>query len=325
MRVAREELGVERQYDDYLEMLDNERLDAVIVCPENARNAEVTIACAARGAHVLTEKPMAMTVAEAAAMRRACDAAHVRLMINWPIIWSPAIRKLKQLLDEGAIGDLVEAHVRFGTQSPCEIPGWLELTREEQAATWWYRASDGGGALYDFCSHGACLSRWFFGEPAHSVVALKANLRSHHGSVDDNAVIAARFSRGIGVLEGTWTTFDHAMPHGPILYGDRGTLCLDGASFQHAGRVRLTTADDPQPRFIEGDPLPERDTPAKEFLHHIRTGEPLYATLDPAFHIDAMGILEAGVRSAETGALVTVDDETWATSRQPRNAPEAST
>jgi predicted dehydrogenase len=315
IRLAREELGVERHYDDYREMLAAEKLDIALVFPENARSAQVALDCAAAGAHVLTEKPMAITVAEAAAMRRACDAAGVKLMINWPIIWSPAIRKLRELLDDGAIGDLLQVHVRYGTQGPASIPGWLDLDREEQAATWWYHAADGGGALYDFCSHGACLSRWFFDAPAQTVVAMKANLASGHGSVDDNAAMLARFEAGMAVIEGTWTTHDHAMPHGPILYGSHGTLCLEGASFAEVGQVRLTTADNPQPRFFDGDPLPERDTPAKEFIHHIRTGEPLYPTLDPDFHLDAVGILEAGARSVETGASVIVDDPTWAVPR----------
>jgi len=306
IRVAQEQLGVQRRYDDYREMLAREQLDIVLVFPENARGAQVAIDCAAAGAHVLTEKPMATTVADALAMQRAVDAAGVKLMVNWPIIWSPAIRKLRQLLDEGAIGELLQVHVRYGTQGPASIPGWLDLTREEQAATWWYREEDAGGALYDFCSHGACLSRWFFDAPAETAVGMTANLASPHGSVDDNAAILARFPHGMAVIEGTWTTYDHAMPHGPILYGTTGTLCLDGANFVDVGRVRLTTADDPEPRYVEGDPLPERDNPAKEFVHHIRTGEPLYPTLDPAFHLDAVAILEAGARSAAEGAAVSV-------------------
>lgn len=312
VRVAREELGVQRVYDDYREMLAKEELDIALVFPENARSAEVAIACAEAGAHVLTEKPIATTVADAVAMREACEAAGVKLMINWPIIWSPAIRKLRELLDEGAIGDLLQVHVRYGTQGPASIPGWLDLTPEEQAATWWYHEADGGGSLYDFCSHGACLATWFFGTPAQSVVGKKANLASPQGSVDDNSVLIASFPQGMAVIEGTWTTHEHAVPHGPVLYGSNGTLCLDGASFSEVGRVRLTTAEEPEPRYFEGDPLPERDDPAKEMIHHVRTGEPLYPTLDPAFHIDAVGLLAAGASSTESGAAESVGGESSA-------------
>jgi predicted dehydrogenase len=310
IRVARDELGVGRVYEDYREMLAKEELDIALVFPENARSAEVAIACAEAGAHVLTEKPIATTVAGAVAMKRACDAAGVKMMVNWPIIWSPAIRKMRELLDQGAIGELLQVHVRYGTQGPASIPGWLDLTPEEQAATWWYRSADGGGSLYDFCSHGACLATWFFGEPAHSVVAMKANLASPQGSVDDNSAMVARFPAGMAVIEGTWTTHDHAVPHGPILYGSSGTLCLEGASFSEIGTVRLTTADQPEPRFFEGDPLPERDDPAKEMVHHVRTDEPLYPTLDPDFHIQAVGLLAAGASSAE-GAAAPVATATW--------------
>src|SRR5512133_2224996 len=56
---ARKEIGIPKAYDDYKEMLDKEKMDLVLFCPENARHAEVAEAIAARGIHMLAEKPMA--------------------------------------------------------------------------------------------------------------------------------------------------------------------------------------------------------------------------------------------------------------------------
>src|SRR5918998_416536 len=82
-RHAHEEIGIPRVYDDYREMLDAERFDLVLFCPENSRHGEVAEAIAAHGAHLLTEKPMAATLPDALRMVRAAEANGVGLFINW--------------------------------------------------------------------------------------------------------------------------------------------------------------------------------------------------------------------------------------------------
>ncbi|HEX2185156.1 MAG TPA: Gfo/Idh/MocA family oxidoreductase, partial [Chloroflexota bacterium] len=64
-RHAQETIGIPSAYDDYRELLDKESLDLVLFCPENARHGEVAAAIAAHGAHMVTEKPMAASMAEA--------------------------------------------------------------------------------------------------------------------------------------------------------------------------------------------------------------------------------------------------------------------
>src|SRR4051794_27079647 len=91
-RHAHEEIGIPKVYDDYREMLDNERFDLVLFCPENARHAEVAEAVAAYGAHLVTEKPMAASQPEALRMARAARNAGVTLAVNWPTTWSPPVR-----------------------------------------------------------------------------------------------------------------------------------------------------------------------------------------------------------------------------------------
>jgi predicted dehydrogenase len=315
---ARDELGIPKQYEDYHELLDRERIDIAIVCSENARHGEVCEAAFAHGAHVVTEKPMAASLAEALTMVRAARAADRKLMVNWPSTWSPAIRRMKALLDDGAIGRLWEVHARYGSLGPLSYgsthPGvkgpTAMLTDEEKAATWWHRAGNGGGALLDYCCYGACLSRWYFGVPAQAVFGLKMNANTLYGSADDNAALTVRFPSGMAILRATWSVVDHAMPTGPILYGTTGTMSLQGASA--SGQVRLVQGKGEEPRIVDGPPLPEgRDTLAKEFIHHLETGEPLHATLDADFNLDAMAVLDAGIRSAKSGQMELVNSGHW--------------
>ena len=106
--------GGPRGYENYQEMLAAEKLDIAILCPENARHAEVAEAAAAHRVHMVTEKPMAASLEQAMRMASAAEKAGVALAVNWPITGSPAIRRLKELLDAGAIGDVWELKWRNG-------------------------------------------------------------------------------------------------------------------------------------------------------------------------------------------------------------------
>jgi len=233
-------------------------------------------------------------------------------MVNWPTTWRPAIRAMKELIDDGVIGDLWEVKWRNGpSMGPLSYSkGEDALTDAEKGSEWWHHDAPGGGALLDYCCYGACLSRWYVGEPAQAAVAIKANMTSHFGDADDNAIITVRFPKTIAILEGTWTTYHAGVPTGPIAYGTQGTLVAtrEGIEVYTTRSYEMGNPD----RVVEGEPLPEgRATLAEEFVHHIETGEPLHTTLDPQFNLDAMAILDAGIRSAASGKMETVDNATW--------------
>jgi len=318
LRQAREVIGIPKVYDDYREMLRKEQLDLVICCPENARHGEVAEAVAARGAHVLTEKPVAASLADALRMARAAKANGVELFVNWPTTWSPAVRKAKELLDQGVIGDLWQVKWRAGSLGPMSHgstrPGPdgkpVEIGEVEKGATWWHRAGTGGGALLDYCCYGACLARWYVGEPATAAFGIAANLASHYGSAEDNAVVTVRFPKALAILEATWSCVDHGVPTGPILYGTRGTLVVERQGDRQVVKVARGAKVDPE--YVPGDPLPAgRETLAKEVFHHLETGEPVHPTLEAGFNLEAMAILDAGIRSATSGKLELVGDAWW--------------
>jgi predicted dehydrogenase len=321
LKRAREVIGIPRVYADYREMLKSDRYDIVIFCPENARHGEVAEAIAAAGAHMVTEKPIAASLAEALCIARAVRSHGVELMINWPTTWSPAIRAMKALIDQGVVGDVWEVKWRNGpSMGPLSYGvGANLMTDDEKAAEWWHHSAPGGGALLDYCCYGACLSRWFLGEQAVAATGIKANLSSHYGDAEDNAVITVRFRRAIAILEGTWTTWHSGLPTGPIVYGTKGTLVVAHRKDPATGgeedvvEVFTTRGHGGEPdRVVRGQPLPAgRATLAQEFIHHLETGEPLHPTLDLGHNLEVMAILDAGIRSAASGKLEVVNDGSW--------------
>jgi len=317
MKNAMDNLGVAKAYDDYHEMLEKEHLDIIICCSENAKHPEVVEASAAAGANVCVEKPMAMSLAHALRMARACKAAKTTLIVNWPMTWSPSARKAKALIDEGVIGRVLEVKARLGHTGPlgsgAAHAGVDEtaapMTGPERGATWWHQTASGGGAMLDFCCYGAMVSRWYIGEPAVAAVGMKANLDSHWGDADDNGAIIVRFPSAMGLLEGTWTTWDHGVPGGPIIYGTTGTLVVESREGKPV--VRLERGHG-QTTIYDCEPLPEgRQQVPGEFIHHLETGEPLHPSLEMMFNLEVMAILDAGVRSASSGKLEMVDNAAW--------------
>lgn len=322
LKRAREVIGIPTVYDDYRAMLEEEHFDIIICCAENARHAEVIEAIASQGVHIVTEKPMAASLAGALRIARAVEASEVSLMVNWPTTWSPAVRAMKQLIDAGAIGDVWEVKWRNGASTgPLSYhAGEDAYTDAEKGQEWWHQAAPGGGALLDYCCYGACLARWFLDTPATAATALKANLHSHYGDAEDNAIIAVRFPEALAILEGTWTTWNVGVPTGPIAYGSRGALvvanrpAVQGGGSQQVVEVYTSRSHgqtEPD-QVVAGDPLPAgRATLAEEFIHHLETGEPLHPTLEMWRNVEVMAILDAGIRSAASGKLELVNDGTW--------------
>lgn len=312
-----EQFAIPKKYENYREMLREETFDIVIVTCENAQHPDVVEACAAAGASVCVEKPMAATLSGALRMARACRAAGTTLLVNWPTTWSPASRKTKELIDEGAIGRVLEVKWRSGHTGPLG-PGMVHagvddaaapMSGRERAATWWHQRAAGGGVMLDYCCYGSLLSRWYVGEQATAAVGIRANLDSQWGDAEDNAAMIVRFPGAMALLEGSWTTWDHGVPKGPIVYGTTGTLVVE--SSERGQRVRLERGHG-QTALYDPDALPEgRAMVAEEFIHHLETGEPLHPTLDVAMNLDAMAILDAGLRSASSGTLETVDSAVW--------------
>lgn len=310
-------LGLSKAYDDYREMLRAEKLDVAIISCENAQHAPVVEACAAAGVHVCVEKPMAASLADALRMVRACDAAGTRLIVNWPVTWLPAVRKAKTLLDEGIIGRVLELKCRVGHTGPlgpsAAHAGVSEtatpMSGPERAATWWHQHAAGGGALLDFCCYGAMLACWYLGTPAVAAMAMRANLDSQWGDAEDNAAILARFPQAMALVEGSWTTWDQGGPCGPVVFGTTGTLIVEFDAPE--ATVRIERGHDRR-ETIPAEPLPAgRTSVAEELIYHLETGEPVHPTIAPALNLDAMAILDAALRSSDTGRLELVDTTAW--------------
>jgi len=110
---AMDSLKAHQGYADYRKMLDVAKPDVVSICQRHLdQHHEMVLACAERGIHMYVEKPLCRTLAEADEMVAACEKHNVKLAIAFQTRYAPRLQTVKRMIEEGAIGDLVEVRAR---------------------------------------------------------------------------------------------------------------------------------------------------------------------------------------------------------------------
>lgn len=299
---VRGEYGVERLYADYADLLERERPDAVLIFVDNAGKAPLVELAASYGVPMMTEKPLADSLASAERMRVAANSADVPLMVNWPTAWRPEIRHVLQLAADGAIGNIFRFNFRGGHGGPKEYDcspyfyGWL-----------YDRARNGAGAYIDYCGYGASMARLVLGLPSR-VQATIGRLQKDYVDVDDNAVLLLRYHGAMAVIEATWTSCGPVLDSGPVIYGRDGTLVAQRQPARRegqsagAGGVTLVTRDEPAGRAITPPDLPAGERTAVEyFLTCLAEDRPIEGLVSLTIGRDTQELLEAGLRAAHLG------------------------
>ncbi len=262
METAARNFGIarERVFTDWRECMEKARPDLVILCPAAAEHGLWTRRVAEYGPHVLVEKPFAGSLAEADEMIAAQRATGKLLAINWPLRWVPAYITTKRLIDEGAIGEVIEFHHYGGNRGPLFHRANKEEaqpTAEEKAASWFYKRARGGGSLLDYAGYGATIGTWFQGgrKPLEVTCAIDepAGL-----DVDEHSITICRYAHGLSKIETRWGTFTdpwilQPQPRcGFNVVGSEGTI----AAYDYDAEISVQTRAHPEGRKMPVDAVP---------------------------------------------------------------------
>ncbi|MHB8618183.1 MAG: Gfo/Idh/MocA family protein [Chloroflexota bacterium] len=291
-------------------LLNRPDVDAVGICSETSRHAELTIAAASAGKHVLCEKPMAVTLADCDAMIAACQRAGVTYMQAFPQRHDPSNVKVKAMLDEGRIGPILNVRKRHGHGG---LPrGWFAAP----GSAWFLNADlAGGGAFLDEGVHAADTLRWFLGEPLSVWAQLQHTTEGL--LVEDNAIAVYAFPDGVrGVLETSWTWL--AAGHTLEVYGREGTILQQGndsASAQGIGELTPRLQTYSRKNAVDGWYLDadgalhfkqNHQEVARQFVHCLRTDSQPGATGRDGRQ--ALAMILAGYESARLGRPVQTEE-----------------
>lgn len=208
------------------DVLEHPEVEAICICTPSGQHAEQTIKAAKAGKHVLVEKPMALSVADADAMIRACNENNVRLGVVLQRRAEPLFQSVKAALGAGDLGELTLAAVTMPylrTQTYYDSAAWR--------GTW---VQDGGGVLMNQGIHLLDLLLWWLGDPV-SVTAYAATLQRDI-EVEDTLVATLRFARGALATFTATTTAAPGFPHRLELYGSGGGIQIVGEQI-HAWKL----------------------------------------------------------------------------------------
>jgi predicted dehydrogenase len=294
----RSEYDCPQVFDSYETMLDQASLDAVYIYADNATSAELAVAAARRGLHVMVEKPMAANLAGARRMLAAARTAGVLLMVNWPFAWSPGLQQALRMAQAGQLGRL------FGVKYRSAHAGPKELGCTPYFYNWLHDAAlNGAGALMDYCCYGAALARYVLG-PFSRVTGVADHLQKDYITLDDNAVIIMHGPGIMAVSEASWIQIGHLTSYIAVIYGSDGTMVVEPGA---KGRLLLATREHED--GIEVDvpqPAEELRNATAYFLSRIKASLPIEGLCSAEVSRDAQEILEAGLISSQTGSTVSL-------------------
>lgn len=300
-------------YVDYTELLKDTSIDVVHVCTPNDSHAPISIAAMEAGKHVMCEKPMAKTAADARAMLEASKRTGKKLTIGYQNRQRPDSQHLKHVTNEGKLGEVYYAKAHAVRRRA--VPTWGVFLDEEK---------QGGGPLIDIGTHALDLTLWFMdnykpkavlGSTFHKLAHIE-NAANAFGSwdpkeftVEDSAFGMITFENGATViLEAAWAlnTLDVKESKVTLCGTEGGADMEDGLRLNGEDHSRLwqTQVDTKTGgvAFFSGSAETESEREARLWIEAILEDKDPVVLPEQALVVSE--ILEAIYESAKTGKTV---------------------
>jgi len=216
------------------EMLAAAPSDLVTICTPSGLHPQHGVIAARAGRNVLTEKPMAISLAAADELVQACDAAGVQLFVVKQNRLNPAIQLLKRAVEKGRFGRLYMANVTVRWTRPQSY-----YDAERWRGTWEFD----GGAFMNQASHYVDLMQWLMG-PAESVMA-KTATQARRIEAEDSGVALVKFRSGaLGVMEVSVLTYPKNLEGSITLLGETGSVKIGGTAVNRVEHWEFADYDD---------------------------------------------------------------------------------
>lgn len=205
-------------YECFHTMMQAEKIDVVVVLTESGAHAQNVIDLACYGAHIMVEKPMALTLDDADAMIEACDRHNVKLFVVKQNRFNLPVVQLRKALEQDRFGKLIMGTVRVRW---CRPQAYYD--QDSWRGTW---ASD-GGVLTNQASHHIDLLEWMMGD-VESVFA-KSEKALANIEAEDTAVVILKFRNGaLGLIEATTAVRPRDLEGSISILGEKGSVEVGG-------------------------------------------------------------------------------------------------
>ena len=252
MQEKSDRFGLEavHKYIDYKELLEKEKPELVAIATESGKHAAIALDCIAAGCHVIIEKPIALSIADADAIIEAGKKAGVVVCANHQNRFNKSVQYMRKALEAGRFGRLSHgaAHVR-----------WNRGKGYYDQAPWRGTWAQDGGCLMNQCIHNIDLLRWFMGDDVEEVMAYTDQLEHPYLEAEDLGMALVKFSNGsYGLIEGTTNVYPRNLEETLYIFGEKGTAKAAGTSDNIIEEWRfadeLDDSDEVKKRFSENPP-----------------------------------------------------------------------
>ena len=286
-RLVAEKFGVKRYYSDVTEMLENEDIEALIICTSTDAHKDVAIPALKAGKDILVEKPIARRYAEAVAMADTARENKRKLMVGMNHRFRPDAMIMKTFIEGKELGKISYAK-----------SGWLRR-RDNQTPWQTKKAKAGGGVFLDLGIVMFDMAFWMLGYPDVKRVSA-ANFYHKTKEVEDTSLVHLVMKDSSTLdIEVSWSTFLHEDVYYCNIFGTDGSASLNPLRINkelHGNLVNLapTKIEPPQHLFRRS-----YENELRHFLGAVRNIHPMISSGDEA--VQRMRIVEAVYKSAKTG------------------------
>jgi predicted dehydrogenase len=285
-------------YTDTETMLNAVHPQAVLVYTTILDHRKVIELAARHGISSMVEKPLATTMPDALAIRRAAALHHVQVLVNYETTWYASNTEALRQADEGKLGEVRKVIVYDGHNGPKEIgvgPEWLPWLTDP--------VQNGAGAMFDFGCYGADLATVLMhGHAPLSVTAVaQTDKPAIYPKVDDDTTIILHYPHTQVVLMPSWNwTFSRKDME---LYGVAGSAITVAAD-----QLRVRYVPQKEESTITAPPLPAERNNSLDYLAAVLRGQikPEDDLSSLPTNMVVMQILDAARTSAKTGRTVTL-------------------
>ena len=292
--------GIQGVYDDYEKMFVECDCDAVAIVTPDFAHADIAVAAANAGKHILIEKPLATTRKDVFRILEACEANGVRGMVDLHNRWSPPFAEAHRLIEEGALGTLRNAYFRLNDIK------WVATDMLPWAAS--------SSILWFLGSHSFDTLQWLFHDRVKRVytVSNRGVLDSLGVETEDTFLSTLEFEHGgIAQMENGWITPNANPCVNDIkcnLTGDKAMIAIDASNhnlIQFYSDDTVTVPDIIVRNRIHGRVKGFAYESIRSFVDKLATGEPFEVSLEDAART-SLAIL-AIMESAKTRMPVEID------------------
>lgn len=214
-------------------MLENEKIDLVVLCTPSGIHANQAVIAARYGVHVMTEKPMATRWADGLRMVKACDDARVRLFVVKQNRRNATLQLLKSAVDKERFGRIYMVNINVF---------WTRPQEYYDSAKWRGTWEFDGGAFMNQASHYVDLVDWLIG-PVESLQAYTGTL-ARNIEVEDTGVVSIKWRSGaLGSMNVTMLTYPKNLEGSITIIGEKGTVRVGGLAVNEIQHWDFAEAD----------------------------------------------------------------------------------